>query len=103
MRWLEGAVAGVGDVYAAGLAGGDELDGGGLGDGVAFVADDVDVGSAVIDEGHVAGVDVGLAGGIGTIVLGDGAGGDDDETVAGVGVPAGGSSGLPDVALDVEG
>ena len=55
-RFLEVAVAWVGDVDAACGAGGNELDRGGLCDAGAFVADEVDVVATVIDKGHVPGV-----------------------------------------------
>jgi len=99
---LEVAVAWVGDVDAPCGTGGNELDRGGLCDAGAFVANDVDVVATVIDERHVPGVHVGFAVGIGAVVFGHGSLGDDDEAMSGVDVPAGGSSGLPDVGLDVE-
>lgn len=100
--FLEVAVSWVGDVDSACGTCGDELDRGGLCDAGAFVADDVDVVATVIDKGHVPGVHVGLAVGIGAVVLGHRSLGDDDEAMSGVDVPAGGSSGLPDVGLDIE-
>ena len=68
---------------------------------VSFVADDVYMVATVIDEGHVPGIDVGLAVGVGPVILRDGSCCDNDEAMAGVCVPAGASSGLPDIALDI--
>src|SRR5579871_1428161 len=99
---LEVAVSWVWNVDSACGACGDELDRGGLRHVVSFVSDDVYVVATVIDEGHVPGIDVGFAVGVGPVVLRDGSCGDNDEAMAGVCVPAGASSGLPDIALDIE-
>jgi len=99
---LEVAVSWGWGVDAAFGALGDELEGDGAGRNGALVSDEVDVVSSMIDEAHALGVDVGSALGIVASVLGHSAFGDDDQAVTRVGVPAGGSAGLPDIALDVQ-
>ncbi len=81
---------------------GDELEGDGAGRNGALVSDEVDVVPSVIDEAHALGVDVGFAVGVVASVFGHGSFCDDDQAVTRVGVPAGASSGLPDVVLDVQ-
>ncbi len=81
---------------------GDELDGDGACLDGAFVADEMDVVSPVVDEAHALGVDAGFAFGVVASVFGHGSFCDDDQAVTRVGVPAGASSGLPYIVLDVE-
>lgn len=79
-----------------------ELDDDGLCYDAAFVAEEVYVIAAGIDKRHVPGVDVGLAVGIVAQVVRHRSFGDDDQAMAGMCVPTGASSRLPDVSLDVQ-
>ena len=58
--------------------------------------------AAFVYQRHPSRVHVRRAMPVVALVVGDGARGDDDQAVAGMAVPAGGSARLPDVALDVE-
>jgi hypothetical protein len=58
--------------------------------------------AALVDKAHPLRVDVRLARRVVALVHGHRAGGDDDQAVAGMRVPAGGAAGLPDIALDVQ-
>ena len=98
----EVAVTGVCDVDSTRGIGGDELNRDGLGLNIAFVAEVVYVAAAGIDKTHSFCVDVRFAVGIVPFIVGDGSGGDDDEAMTRVRVPAGASAGRPDVVLDVD-
>jgi tetratricopeptide (TPR) repeat protein len=67
-----------------------------------LVPQHVEVVAPLIHEAHALRIDVGRARRIVPIVRSHRTGGDDDQAVAGMRVPAGGPSGRPDVALDVE-
>jgi hypothetical protein len=69
---------------------------------VAFVPDDVYVVATGIDKRHAFGIHEGLALGIGPFILRYGSRCDDDQAMPGVCVPAGASSRLPEVALEVQ-
>ena len=69
---------------------------------VPLVPNDVGMIIVGIDEAHTFGIHVGLAVGVGSLILRYRSGGDDDEAMPGVSVPTGASSRLPFIALDVE-
>ena len=99
---LKVTVAGICNVDPARRTCRYELDDDGLCHDVAFVAEDMYVITAGIDERHILGVDVGLAIGIVAEVVGHRSFGDDDEAMPRVRVPTGASSRLPDIALDIQ-
>src|SRR5262245_33363180 len=83
VRWgSEGAVTRIRGVLPSGRSRGDELHRDRLGDGAAFVPDDVEVAAARVDEGVVGcarGIHVRRAGRVAVVVGGDAALGDDHE------------------------
>ena len=80
----------------------NELDGDRTGLDRAFVPNHVHIASPLIDEAHPCGVDVRRARRIMSVIGRHRPGGDDDQAVTRVSVPAGGSPRRPDVALDIE-